>query len=87
MSYLLRLRPAARRQLDEITGQDYKAIARAIEALKDEPRPRGVKKLYESRLWRIRVGKYRVVYAVDDDNREIIVARVARRAEDTYQRL
>ena len=87
MSYQVRLRRAAQKQLDTLVGRDYEAIAKAVSTLEGEPRPRGAKKLAESGLWRIRVGRYRVVYAIDDKQGLVIVVRVARRTEDTYRRL
>ena len=87
MSYQIRLRRAVQRQLDKLVEKDYEIIAKAISALEKEPRPKRVKKLAESGLWRIRVGHYRVVYAIDDKDSLVIVVRVARRAEDTYGRL
>ncbi len=85
MSYQVRLRRAAQKQLDSLTGRDYQAVADTISALEPEPRPRGVKKLAESGLWRVRVGRYRVVYAIDDKDSLVIVVLVARRTEDTYK--
>ena len=87
MSYQVRLRRAAQKELDELIGRDYEAIAKAISALKQEPRPPRVKKLALSGLWRIRVGRYRVVYAIDDKQGLVIVVRIAKRTEDTYRRL
>ncbi len=87
MSYQVRLRLAAQKQLDRLTGRDYQTVAKAISALEQEPRPKSVKKLAESGLWRIRVGRYRVVYAIDDEESLVMVVRVARRSEDTYKRL
>ena len=87
MNYQVKLRRAARKQLDKLVGQDYQAVAGAISALEQKPRPRGVKKLAESGLWRIRVGQCRVVYNIDDEEHLVIVARVARRMEDAYKRL
>ena len=87
MSYQVRLRRAAQKQLDKLAEQDYEIIAEAISALEREPRPPRVKKLVESGLWRIRVGQYRVVYAIDDRESLVTVVRVARRTEDTYKRL
>ena len=87
MSYQVRLRRAAQKQLDKLTGQDYGVIDKAISALAPEPRPRGVKRLAESGLWRIRVGRYRVVYSINDKEHLVIVLRVAGRTEDTYKRL
>ena len=87
MSYQVKLRRAAQKQLDRLVGQDYQAVARVISTLEQEPRPRGVKKLAESGLWRIRVGQCRVAYNIDDVERLVLVVRVARRTEDTYKRL
>ena len=87
MSYQVNLRRAAQKQLDKLAEKDYEIIAQAISALEKEPRPKRVKKLAESSLWRIRVGQYRVVYNIDDEERLVIVVRVARRTEDTYKRL
>ncbi len=87
MSYQVELRPVAQKQLDRVIGQDYQAVARAISLLEQEPRPPRVKKLAESGLWRIRVGRYRVVYYINDDEYLVIVVRVARRREDTYEGL
>ena len=36
---------------------------------------------------RIRVGESRVIYLVDDEAREVVVLRVARRSESTYRRV
>ena len=87
MSYRVRLRRAVQKQLDKLAEQDYEIVARAISALEQEPRPRGVKKLAESGLWRIRVGRYRVVYTINDEEHLVTVVRVASRTEDTYRRL
>ena len=87
MSYEVRLRQAAQKELDGLTGQDYEAVAKAISALEQNPRPPKVKKLAESGLWRIRVGHYRIVYAIQDEEQLVIVVRVARRKEATYKGL
>ncbi len=87
MSYQVRLRRAAQKQLDGLGGRDYRAAARAISALQGEPRPKRVKKLAESGLWRIRIGQYRVVYYIDDGEGLVIVGRVARRSGDNYKSL
>ncbi|OGO01705.1 MAG: hypothetical protein A2Y59_05055 [Chloroflexi bacterium RBG_13_52_14] len=83
MSYEVRLRRAARKELDSLSQKDYRAVARAIDSLESNPRPHRVKKLADSSLWRIRLGRYRIVYAIDDTNKLVIIVRVARRREDT----
>jgi mRNA interferase RelE/StbE len=53
-----------------------------IERLADDPRPPGCRKLrgYKD-LWRVRVGDYRVVYIIEDDNKIVAVTRIAHRRE------
>ena len=87
MSYELHLRRAVQKQLDDLPQPDFEAMANAISALTEEPRPSRVKKLADSSLWRVRVGRYRVVFAIDDKNQMVTVVRVARRREDTYRGL
>ncbi len=57
----------------------------AIDALAENPRPRGAEKLAARDDLRIRVGEYRVVYAVDDEARRVLVSRIAHR-RDVYRR-
>jgi mRNA interferase RelE/StbE len=53
-----------------------------IEKLKDEPSPHGVEKLEGAeRLYRIRVGDYRIVYEVDTQAKEIMILYVRHRRE------
>lgn len=87
MNYEIRLRRAAQKELDAISGRDYKMLARAVSGLEQNPRPPGVKKLADSGLWRVRIARYRIVYAIDDENKLVTVVRVARRKEGTYKGL
>jgi len=57
----------------------------AIRGLGGNPRPTGFRKLRgHSNLYRIRVGRYRVVYEIDDQSKMILVTRVRPRQE-AYQ--
>jgi mRNA interferase RelE/StbE len=57
----------------------------AIDGLAEDPRPFGATKLVGRDDLRIRVGDYRVVYAVDDEAHVVVVARIAHR-QDVYRR-
>jgi mRNA-degrading endonuclease RelE of RelBE toxin-antitoxin system len=61
-------------------------IAQALARLKDDPRPRGTRKLQgrAAPLWRLRVGGFRALYSVSDRARLVVVVAVTRRREDTY---
>ena len=55
--------------------------------LRTEPRPSGCQKLTgAANGYRIRVGDFRVIYAVLDDQRIVKIGRILRRSEATYQR-
>lgn len=60
-------------------------LDRAIRALASDPWPRGSKKLVgHENLYRIRVGDWRISYAVEDDQLIVLVIEVASRG-DAYQ--
>lgn len=60
-------------------------VKAAIDTLAENPRPSGAVKLAGRDDYRVRVGDYRIVYAVDDAERLVIVARIAHR-RDVYRR-
>ena len=82
--YEVLLRRRAEKQLDRVPYADHSRIVKAMLALGDDPRPRGCRKLFDD-IYRIRVGDYRVVYKIDDEGKEIVIGKVARRREDTYR--
>ncbi|MEO5960841.1 MAG: type II toxin-antitoxin system RelE/ParE family toxin [Opitutaceae bacterium] len=57
-------------------------IGRAIDALPSNPRPNGCVKLSgEDRVWRVRVGDYRILYEIRDERLVVLVIRIANRRE------
>lgn len=87
MAYRVQIHPAAQKQMLSLPKKDQKDIVEAIDQLGNEPRPAGVKKLRDTGLWRVRLGRYRVVFRIDDTEKLVIVVKVAFRREDTYKRL
>ncbi len=80
--YELTFRPTAIRSLRKLDRQILVRIKAAAEALRDDPRPAGVKMLTGSHgLLRIRVGDYRILYAVDDDRCVVRIADVGHRGD------
>ena len=74
------------KQLDKIPTKDYPSVSKAIQSLKEVPRPTGCKKLLES-FYRIRIGDYRVIYWIDDANQNIVITKVQRIKERTYKHI
>jgi mRNA interferase RelE/StbE len=83
--YEVRLHPVAAREYRRLQGQLRDRVRNAIDSLATDPRPRGVMKLAGRDDYRIRVGDYRIVFAVDDDRQLVLVARIAHRRE-VYRR-
>jgi len=88
MPYTVRLKQQARRDLKKIPKSDLRAIARRIDALAQNPRPEGAKKLTDTNnLYRIRVGDYRIIYQIHAREVLVLVIRIRRRDEFTYRGL
>ncbi len=83
----IELSPAAQRQLRKLPPDATARLRGPILALGRDPRPPGVVAMSGSSFWRLRVGDLRIVYAIDDATRTVIVLRVARRGESTYRRV
>jgi mRNA interferase RelE/StbE len=82
MAYSIEFRPTARKMIAKLPRSVAKRIEPAIQALADNPRPAGSVKLHGyDHMWRIRVGNYRVVYEIQDDNQIIVILVVAHRRE------
>jgi mRNA interferase RelE/StbE len=87
MSYRLEFTKPATKQFKALPHQVQQRLQPKIEALTTEPRPAGMIKLIgEEELYRIRVGEYRIVYTIQDDQLLVLVVVVAHRRE-VYRRL
>ena len=75
---------SAEKQLDRVPYVDHPRMVKAMLSLGDNPRPPGCRKRVEN-IYRIRVGDYRVIYKIDDERKEVVVGKIARRREDTYK--
>jgi len=86
-SYRIQWSSAAGRELRRIARAVLPRVVEAVDGLELDPRPRGVTKLEdEDNVWRIRVGPYRVIYEVLDEERLVTVLHIRHRRE-AYRRL
>ncbi|HTY42363.1 MAG TPA: type II toxin-antitoxin system RelE/ParE family toxin [Thermoanaerobaculia bacterium] len=85
-SYRVLIKPSAAREIEAVDQKrDRQRIVARILALADEPRPPGSEKLAgETDRYRIRVGRFRVVYSIADDELFVLVVRIAHR-KDVYR--
>jgi len=75
--------PRAARELESLPESIVQKIDKAILSLGENPRPPGVKRLRGKSKdgWRIRVGRYRVLYRIDDKSKEVRIFDVGHRRE------
>ena len=81
MTYRLTIKPSARKELECLPDDILQRVDAAVLSLSENPSPHGVVKLSGAPLYRIRIGAYRVVDSIDDQRREVDVARVGHRRE------
>jgi mRNA interferase RelE/StbE len=80
--YTITFSRSARKELEGLDAKIVKQIFPKIEALAERPRPLMSRKIQgEKYLWRIRVGNYRVIYAVHDNECTIDIIAVRHRRE------
>ena len=83
MKYSVELTKSAEKELLSLPNKEQSRISRALKGLEDNP-PHGVKKLKgEENLYRIRIGKYRAIYTIQDHVLLVIVFDVGHR-KDIY---
>jgi mRNA interferase RelE/StbE len=84
-SYRLLIKPSAAREIEDV-GQkkDRQRIIARIRALAHDPRGIQCERLAGDDRYRLRVGRYRVVYSISDADRVFVVFRVAHR-KDAYR--
>jgi len=68
----------------KIPKSDLRKILSKIENLSKNPRPKGCEKLTDQEQYRIRQGKYRIVYSIQDDQLSVWVVKVGHR-QDIYR--
>ncbi len=68
------------KDLRKIPKNHLKKILSRIEKLKNNPRPSGCEKLTGQELYRVRQGKYPIVYSVQDNELTIWVIKVGHRS-------
>ncbi len=86
-AYEIQFAPAAARELGRLRADDAARLRRSILGLAFEPHPAGVAGVAGTRYLRLRVGDLRVIYLVLDEQRRVVITRIARRSESTYRRL
>ena len=92
--YKLYVTPSALREIKDLPGHVRQRVKRALDQLEENPRPAGSKALDLSdvpmpagivrEVWRMRIGKWRVLYAVTEAEKVVDVLGVRKRPPYDY---
>lgn len=86
MSYQIEVSPAARQEIRALPGHVRAQAIKLLDELAQNPRPARARQLRERenifRIWL--AGRWRIVYAVDDEVITVLVLRVRRKEDIDY---
>lgn len=79
MTYKIEIKPSAEKQMRRLPADVLTSVVAKINGLRANARPHGAKKLAAGLGWRLRVGEYRIIYHVDDNEHVVTTAAVKSR--------
>ncbi|MEJ5198503.1 MAG: type II toxin-antitoxin system RelE/ParE family toxin [Anaerolineae bacterium] len=86
MSYRIEISPSAQREIRQLPGYVRAQAIQLIDALGQNPRPVRARELRDRenifRIWL--AGRWRIVYAVDDELQVVLILRVRRKEDIDY---
>jgi mRNA interferase RelE/StbE len=85
-SYRILIKASASRELEKVSSKkNRQRVTSKISQLAENPRPDKCEKLSgQSARYRIRQGDYRIVYSVNDADREVTIVKIGHR-RDVYR--
>jgi mRNA interferase RelE/StbE len=79
--YKIFFKKSVEKDFKVIPKKDLKKILGRIETLAEDPRPPGCEKLTGQHRYRLRQGRYRILYSIQDDELTVWVVKVGHRKE------
>jgi len=80
-SYKILTKPSAAKEIEAAPKKDRLRIVKRIQGLSYDPRPTGCEKLSGKDKYRVRQGRYRIVYSISDIELTVVVVKVGHRRE------
>lgn len=88
--YHIFITPAAWKEAKRLPGHVRQRVKRAIDNLAENPRPPKSKQLkteLEQELWRLRLDRWRIVYAITDGEQAVDILAIRKRPPYDYDDL
>lgn len=84
VEYKILFKNSVWKDFESIPKRELIKILERIESLSKNPRPNGSQKLSSQERYRIRLGRYRVLYSIQNEELTVWVVKVAHR-KDVYR--
>jgi mRNA interferase RelE/StbE len=81
--YSVFFKRSVEKDVQAIPQKELKRILQRIQLLREDPRPSGCEKLTGQERYRLRQGRYRIVYSIQDDQLTVWIVKVGHR-KDVY---
>ena len=78
-AYKVSFKKSVWRDFESIPKRELNRILERIESLSENPRPHGSQKLSGQERYRLRQGRYRILYSIQDEELTVWVVKVAHR--------
>ena len=82
--YRLLIKPSAAKEIEGLPRRDRQRVISRIKSLADDPRCKGCERLSGQERYRVRQGRYRIPYTINDAEVVVVVVKVAHR-RDVYR--
>ena len=82
--YKLLIKPSAAKEVSEIPKRDRQRVINRITRLAENPRCEGCEKLSGQERYRVRQGRYRILYTISDEEVIVVIVKVGHRS-DVYR--
>ena len=79
--YKIYFKKSVWKDFESIPKNDLKKIMKLIESLGKDPRPSGCRKLSGQERYRLRQGRYRIIYSIQDDDLSVWIVKVGHRRD------
>ena len=82
--YRIYFKASVEKDFKKIPKKDTKKILQRIDSLTIEPRPSNCEKLSDQERYRIRHGRYRIIYSIQDNELTVCIVKIGHR-KDIYR--
>ena len=83
--YKVFLEKRAEREIKKLPAEIFYRITPKLKTLSENPKPPGCRKITGAKSdWRIRIGDYRIIYEIDEQEKAVKVMRIRHR-RDVYR--